>query len=375
MKKSKLLTRIFVPVAAVGVMGMVNAPMVSFAAENVEINEGNFPDATFRDYVSESFDKDGDGTLSSSEIKAVEWIDVYDMGISDLTGLNYFTEITGLSCGFNNLKELDVSANTKLESIDCEGQGFSSKIYDKFGYSNDFDDYDFDPNDEVLGLTSLDLSNNTKLLSLRCAHNDIEYLDVRKNTLLESVFCGYNKLSELDLGKKNSLYMLYCYGNNLSSLDVSGAKCLYELFCENNQLTELDISSNTKLQVLSCKSNKISTLDVRKNKDLFSLSCDKNVNVKRNSQKITVKKTSAAFKENLLMKKAQSFKLGASAKGKITCVKKSGSNKLSLSKGGKVTIKKGTSKGTYKMKVEIAAKATITYDKAVVTKTVKVKVK
>ena len=157
-------------------------------------------------------------------------------------------------------------------------------------------------------------------------------------------------------------------------MDVSGAKCLYELFCENNQLTELDISSNTKLQVLSCKSNKISTLDVRKNKDLFSLSCDKNVNVKRNSHKITLKETSAVFKENLLREKAQSFKLGASAKGKITCVKKSGSNKLSLSKGGKVTIKKGTSKGTYKMKVEIAAKATITYDKAVVTKTVKVKV-
>jgi hypothetical protein len=44
----------------------------------VAINETNFPDDTFRKYVSDEFDTDGDGVLSTDEIAAVTYIDVSD---------------------------------------------------------------------------------------------------------------------------------------------------------------------------------------------------------------------------------------------------------------------------------------------------------
>lgn len=48
----------------------------SFAAgQDVEINETNFPDATFREYVKR-FDNNRNGKLSTSEINVVKNIDV-----------------------------------------------------------------------------------------------------------------------------------------------------------------------------------------------------------------------------------------------------------------------------------------------------------
>lgn len=46
---------------------------VAFA--DVAVNETNFPDEVFRDYVSE-YDSDEDGTLSTSELEVVTDINV-----------------------------------------------------------------------------------------------------------------------------------------------------------------------------------------------------------------------------------------------------------------------------------------------------------
>lgn len=87
--------------------------------DGVEINETNFPDANFRDYVKTSFDKDGDGELSEAEINAVTNIQVDNKGISDLAGIEYFAGLQILSCNRNQLTYLDVSQNTALESLSC----------------------------------------------------------------------------------------------------------------------------------------------------------------------------------------------------------------------------------------------------------------
>jgi hypothetical protein len=57
------------------------------AADGVEINATNFPDANFRSYVSDNFDKDKNGFLSNEEISSVSSIFVYFNNISDLTGI------------------------------------------------------------------------------------------------------------------------------------------------------------------------------------------------------------------------------------------------------------------------------------------------
>lgn len=93
-------------------------------------------------------------------------------------------------------------------------------------------------------------------------------------------------------------------------------------------------------------------------------------------QTITVKKTiKKTVKVKKLKKKKVTFKIKASAQGKLTYTKISGKKALKISKTGKVTVKKGTKKGTYKMKVRVSAAATASYQAAEKTITVKVKVK
>lgn len=63
--------------------------------EAIAIDSTNFPDDAFRAYVSGSFDKNGDGMLSYIE-KTINAriIDVANMGIKSLKGIEHFTMVT-----------------------------------------------------------------------------------------------------------------------------------------------------------------------------------------------------------------------------------------------------------------------------------------
>lgn len=93
------------------------------------------------------------------------------------------------------------------------------------------------------------------------------------------------------------------------------------------------------------------------------------------SQSIQTKISTKTYKASVLKKKSASFAIGAKAKTtlsyKVTSTPKNASKYISVSKKGKVTMKKKAPKGTYK--IQITAKATANYKKAV--KTVKVVVK
>ena len=47
----------------------------------MEINEDNFPDKIFREYVKKQFDKDTNNSLSETEIENVKVIDVGGGGV------------------------------------------------------------------------------------------------------------------------------------------------------------------------------------------------------------------------------------------------------------------------------------------------------
>ena len=96
---------------------------------------------------------------------------------------------------------------------------------------------------------------------------------------------------------------------------------------------------------------------------------------KAQSMKVTKKNKTVKYKK--LKKKAQKVKAITvkNYKGKLSFKKVSGSKKLSLVKGGKIKVKRGTKKGTYKIKVKVTAAGNSTYKSASKTVTVKIKVK
>ncbi len=89
------------------------------AAADIVINETNFPDEVFRNYVTDNFDDNNNGILEEAEINAIIGVDVDEMGISDLKGIEYFSNLRNLSCKNNNLTALDVSQNTALVFLIC----------------------------------------------------------------------------------------------------------------------------------------------------------------------------------------------------------------------------------------------------------------
>ena len=313
----------------------VLAPVAAMASEpqsvEIEINETNFPDETFRDYVKD-FDKDGNHVLSPQEIAEVTEINVYHKSISDLTGIKYFTELEtlmcysnrltsldvsgctelkGLICYNNQLAELDVSENAALVELNCLNNDLTSldvsgctELKGLICYNNQLAELDVSENAALVELnclnndltsldvsdctaltyldcsdnrlTSLDVSKNTELGWLNCSENQLRSLDVSKNTALGSLYCSGNRLTSLDLSQNTKLNQLYCSGNRLTSLDVSKNTALGSLYCSGNRLTSLDLSQNTKLNQLYCSDNQLTSLDVSKNTELGWLYCSAN---------------------------------------------------------------------------------------------------
>lgn len=97
----------------------------------VTISAGNFPDSVFRVYV-EGYDLNQDTYLTEDELKAVDTMDLNgsslaDGGMSDLTGIEYFTELTHFTCSYNaGLTELDLEKNTKLQELRCDNTGLTT---------------------------------------------------------------------------------------------------------------------------------------------------------------------------------------------------------------------------------------------------------
>ena len=84
------------------------------ARADVVINATNFPDANFRSYLLSEYPS---GVITTVQLWARDSQNLYDKGISDMTGLKYFTNLTYLMCYDNNLTSIDVSANTKLKYL------------------------------------------------------------------------------------------------------------------------------------------------------------------------------------------------------------------------------------------------------------------
>jgi hypothetical protein len=132
------------------------------------------------------------GSVPTANISSVTNLNVDNKNISDLTGIEDFTDLNGLSCRGNKIMSLDVSNNSALEVLWCsENQ-----------------------------LTSLDLSNNTALVYLNFSYNQLTSLDVSNNSALIIFYCRFNQLTSLDLTNNIDLGYLFFENNPLTTIDI-----------------------------------------------------------------------------------------------------------------------------------------------------------
>jgi len=251
--------------------------------EYIAINEKNFPDENFRDYVAGEWDKDHDKYFSPSEITAAKWITCDNLWegqpIKSLKGIEYFTEIWELSCVYNDLTEIDLSHNKKLEYLNCHHNQL--KELDVSGLPllktfycghNELPSIDVSKNEQLEDfdcqdnhLDTLNVSQNKKLVKLSCGDNNLTELDVSENKKLKELGCYRDNLSNLDLGNQTELEWLSCGGNPLSVLDVSANTKLKDLYVSNTNLTELNVSANKNLEDLYVSNTNLTSLDATNN--------------------------------------------------------------------------------------------------------------
>lgn len=224
-------------------------PTAAFAAGGVEIDETNFPDEKFREYVKTKFDKDNDDILSADEIAKAKEISVEGNPITSFKGIEYFTALTSLECSRTKLTSLDTSHNKKLGYLRCN---------------------------YIPDLTTLNVSQNTELKVLYCNDNALADLNLTNNSALETLECGDNELTTLDLSKNTELKYFGCFNSKLSSLDLTNNTNLEELHFAGNNVSTLDVSKNTNLKKLRVFSNKLISLDTSKNNTLQVLEVQDN---------------------------------------------------------------------------------------------------
>lgn len=233
----------------------------------IAINEKNFPDKNFRDYVAGEWDKNLDNRFSPSEIANAKWITCDNKEISNLKGIQFFTNIWLLECYYDNLttiETIDLSNNKNLSKINC--------IYNKLEELDVSElpllkEFYCDGNK----LQSIDVSKNKQLKDFSCKENSLGTLNVSQNTELERLVCGHNNLTELDVSENKNLKKLWCYENKLSSLDLGNQTELEVLSCGTNPLSVLDVSANTKLKELYVSKTNLTELNVSANTKLKNL--------------------------------------------------------------------------------------------------------
>ena len=79
------------------------------------------PDVNFeKALISQGIDSGlPDGKVLTSSVNVVKILNVENVGITDLTGIQDFYDLTDLNCAQNKLTILDVSKNTKLTNLKC----------------------------------------------------------------------------------------------------------------------------------------------------------------------------------------------------------------------------------------------------------------
>ena len=237
---------------------IVNIPDANFKAKLLEASPTN--PIAYNSSGSIKIDVNDDGEIQQSEALNVTGLQISYSNISNLNGIQSFTNIESLNCNSNNLQTLDLTGLINLKFLHC---GFNQ-------------------------LTSLNIINSSNLEVLDFRTNQLSNINLTGNVNLTALYALNNNLSSLNVVGYNNLQILDCTNNDLSALNLTGASNLSNLKCKNNQLTSLNISGLSNVLILDCSYNQIATLDASSLINVNHLDCSYNVLTSLNVSGLTV---------------------------------------------------------------------------------------
>ena len=200
------------------------------------INSTNFPNANFRNHMLGLYPK---GYMTQSDVQNLTTLNVDSKGITNMKGVERLTYLQSLSCANNTISSLDLSNNTRLTNLSCYGNN----------------------------MTSLNVNNCTQLTRLDCAPNKLTTLNLSNLTKLQKLYCYNNKLTSISFASSTpDLETVQCHTNSFASftltgrpslkkLDISNCPSLKSVLCQNNNLTDLDVSEDYALVSIQCANN------------------------------------------------------------------------------------------------------------------------
>ena len=235
--------------------------------QNVTIPDANFKAALV---ANASINSNMDTEIQVSEASVFNGaINVSQLNITDLTGIETFTVLTNLNCSGNQLTSVNLSANSALTNLNCSGNQNQ--------------------------LTNLNVTGCPALTSLNCSGNYYYFtnLDVSSCTSLTTLNCAYNRLTSLNVSSCTTLTYLDCSNNQIAGLDVSSNTALTYLDCSKNCkppmmlpegnfsdylyfLDSLDVTANIALTILKCNNNGLLSLNTTGLTALTYLDCSFN---------------------------------------------------------------------------------------------------
>lgn len=153
--------------------------------------------------------------------------------------------------GTNEISELDVTQNTKLEHL----------------------------NVEMLPLEELDVTHNKNLLHLNIGGTKMKEINLDSNLNLYELLASNCELTELKTDKFPNLQYLSVSYSPISEIDVTKNPNLYQLYAtgmEGDPVTYIDVTQNPKLQIFFAMNNALERCDFSNNPDLFSVYISQN---------------------------------------------------------------------------------------------------
>lgn len=183
------------------------------------------PDVRFREYIKTlSSDSDNDFYSNKNAEKVTE-LNLQSQGITDLTGIRFFTNLISLNLNYSMVKYLDLRKLTKLEVLDL--------------FSTD-------------ALVELNIDGLKAIKSLNINSSRISKVDISGLAgSLEYFNAAYSGYENLDLTAFSKLqYINLSTSTKLSQIKVTGLKKLQTLFLSATPITTLDLSGCESLKSL-----------------------------------------------------------------------------------------------------------------------------